>query len=206
MKFPIGATLGLALLIGASAPALAENHVNTGLVGGKTIAGEVTDVDGSVVTVKTADGTSQYQLDPIAASSLKLSEGTPVEIDGSRFATGRLVGLDRNTVKVKLDSGETKSFILTREERRTFVLGDRVVATGLDRAANQHRLFSADKYFLTASDIRVQRSSVVASASTVESSRVESSAATESSVIREETIAPPVGGSVEAVPPVSGLW
>ncbi len=210
MKFTAGASLGLALFLASSTPSFAESKINSNLVGGQTINGEVTAVDGSIVTVKTTEGSSQYQLAPNTVTALKLGEGTSVTIDGSRLATGRISGLDRNTVKVTFDNGERRSFILTREERRTLVMGDRVIVSGLGegRSIRNQNVHSLASYALTASDFRVQRAAVASASTSGTIQEVRAVEAVEAPQPTVQEVAPPPirRTEIQAAPPVRGLW
>jgi RNase P/RNase MRP subunit p29 len=204
MKWLTGITLAAAIALGASLPALAESTASA-IPTGKQITGQVSDIDGSTMTVKTAAGETQtFQVNRAVISSLKLENGSNVVIDGTRLQTGRVVHIDPYTAEVTLDQGgELKTYMLTREARRYLVVGDRVVITP------DLRLVRTDLYKLTANDLRVQ-SAVVASAVSTSSS-----ASASRVVIQQEAntggasvpVAPePAPPISEVSPAVNGLW
>jgi molybdopterin-binding protein len=204
MKWLTGITLAAVIAVGTSLSALAES-TDSAIPTGKQITGQVSGIDGSTITVKTAAGETQtFQVNRAVISSLKLENGSNVVIDGTRLQTGRVVHIDPYTAEVTLDQGgELKSYILTREARRYLVVGDRVVITP------DLRLIRTDLYKLTANDLRVQSAMVASAASTP------SSSSASRVIIRQEAntggasvpVAPePAPQIIEASPAVNGLW
>jgi hypothetical protein len=203
MKWLTGITLAAVIAIGVSLPALAES-TDSAIPTGKLITGQVSAIDGSSVTLKTASGETQtFNVNRGLISALKLESGSNIVIDATRLQTGRVVHLDPYTAEVTLDQGgELKSYVLTREARRYLGVGDRVVITP------DLRLIRTDLYKLTANDLRVQ-STVVASAVSSQSS----STSTSRMIVRQEntgratTPAPaPAPQAIETSPAVNGLW
>jgi hypothetical protein len=206
MKWLTGITLAAMIAIGASLPALSES-TDSSIPTGKLITGQVSAIDGSSVTMKTASGETQtFQVNRGLISALKLENGSNIVIDATRLQTGRVIHIDPYTAEVTLDQGgEIKTYILTREARRYLVVGDHVVITP------DLRLVRTDLYKLTSNDLRVQ-STVVASAVSTQSS---SSASASRMIVRQEntggayTPAPtpePVPQAIDASPGVHGLW
>ncbi len=205
MKWLMGMTLAAVIAIGASLPALAES-TDSAIPTGKQITGQVSSIDGSSLTMKTASGETQtFKVNRGLISALKLENGSNIVIDATRLQTGRVVHIDPYTAEVTLDqSGELKSYIVTREARRYLVVGDHVVITP------DLRLVRTDLYKLTANDLRVQ-STVVASAASTQSASSGSSASR--MIVRQEntggayTPAPaPAPQAIETSPAVNGLW
>jgi hypothetical protein len=204
MKWLTGITLAAAIAVGASLPALAES-TDSAIPTGKLITGQVSAIDGSSVTMKTASGETQtFKVNRGLISALKLENGSNIVIDATRLQTGRVVHIDPYTAEVTLDQGgEMKTYILTREARRYLVIGDRVVITP------DLRLIRTDLYKLTANDLRVQSVTVASAASTQSSS----SASASRMIVRQEntggayTPTPaPAPQVIEASPAVNGLW
>jgi hypothetical protein len=201
MKWLTGITLAAAIALGAAVPALAESTYSA-IPTGKQITGQVSSIDGSALTMKTASGETQtFQVNRGLISTLKLENGSNIVIDGTRLQTGRVVHIDPYTAEVTLDQGgELKSYILTREARRYLVVGDRVVITP------DLRLVRTDLYKLTANDLRVQSTMV---ASTVKSSTT-ASASSDRMIVRQEVntggATVPAPEVIEVSPAVNGLW
>jgi hypothetical protein len=201
MKWLTGITLAAAITLGASLPVLAES-TDSAIPTGKQIVGQVSSIDGSSLTMKTASGETQtFKVNRGLISALKLENGSNIVIDGTRLQTGRVVHIDPYTAEVTLDQGgELKSYILTREARRYLVVGDRVVITP------DLRLVRTDLYKLTANDLRVQSTMVASAAST------QSSSASNRMIVRQEvntggaTAPEPAPPIVETSPAVNGLW
>jgi aconitase B len=203
MKWLTGITLAAVIAVGASLPALAES-TDSAIPTGKQITGQVSAIDGSSVTMKTASGETQtFKVNRGLISALKLENGSNIVIDATRLQTGRVIHIDPYTAEVTLDQGgEVKTYVLTREARRYLVVGDRVVITP------DLRLIRTDLYKLTANDLRVQ-STMVASAASTQSS----SASASRMIVRQEvntggayTPAPAPAPQIEASPAVNGLW
>ncbi|NJN23832.1 MAG: hypothetical protein HC810_04805 [Acaryochloridaceae cyanobacterium RL_2_7] len=152
MKLLTGSALALTISLGAVFPAFA------GMVPSGEINGEVQSINGSTLTVRSQDGSTQeFLIDPDLASALNLEQGRSVLIDGSRLMRGFISGVDDNTVKVTHDNGEIATYILTRESRRYLSYGDRVVVD------SQGIVVSEDRYMLTATEITPIYDYVVAS-------------------------------------------
>jgi aconitase B len=202
MKWLTGITLAAMIAVGASLPALAES-TDSAIPAGKQITGQVSAIDGSSVTMKTASGETQtFKVNRGLISALKLENGSNIVIDATRLQTGRVVHIDPYTAEVTLDQGgEIKTYVLTREARRYLVVGDRVVITP------DLRLIRTDLYKLTANDLRVQ-STMVASAASTQSS----SASASRMIVRQEVntggayTPAPAPQVIDASPAVNGLW
>jgi RNase P/RNase MRP subunit p29 len=204
MKWLTGITLAAVIALGASMPVLAESTYSA-IPSGKQIAGQVSSIDGSTLTMKTASGETQtFQVNRGLISTLKLENGSNIVIDGTRLQTGRVVNMDPYTAEVILDQGgELKTYILTRESRRYLVVGDRVVVTP------DLRLIRTDLYKLTANDLRVQ-STMVASAASPNAS---ASASSSRMIVQQPEVntggastPEPAPAVVESTPGVKGLW
>jgi hypothetical protein len=195
--------LTLAIAVGTVGPAMGAETNNMSMPTGQAVNAQVESVDGSIVVVKTATGETQsFRVEPALISSLKLSSGSNIVIDGTRLRTGKALRLDSYTVEVELDNnGGEKSYILTREARRYLAAGDRVVITP------DLRVTRADLYTLTAADLRLQ-SVMMASSSVVERQEVsETRVQREIKVETAPVAAPtPVTPEPETTAPVSGLW
>jgi hypothetical protein len=202
MRWLTGIMLAAAIAIGASLPALADS-TDSAIPTGKLVTGQVSAINGSSLTMKTASGETQtFKVSRGLISALKLENGSNIVIDATRLQTGRIAHLDSYTAEVTLDQGgEMKSYVLTREARRYLGVGDRVVITP------DLRLVRSDLYKLTASDLRVQ-SVMVASAVSPQSS----STSAERMVVRQEvntgraTTPAPTPQVIETSPAVNGLW
>lgn len=204
MKSFVRMTLALTVALSLSGPVLAESEftlaqseVNLRLVGNQSVSGQVESIDGSIVMIKTNDGGMQtFQVDPRVISSLKLDQGATVSINTSQIQTGRVVGLDRYTIKVKQDSGTTQTYIFPRERRRTLSFGNRVVISG-------QQISRAEDFLLTASQVRLNQV-IATSASGPLTSRTSVEKTTEITTT-DPAYTSPVGGYTgeEAVP---ALW
>ncbi|MCM1982299.1 hypothetical protein [Lyngbya confervoides] len=124
------------------------------LEGGKKIEGTVSAVSESSVVVNTpTEGSQTYSVEPDWLSSLQLQPGDAVLVDTTRLETGTIRGIDSYTVKIELDNGETRSFILDREGRKTFGFGDRVAITPKDYPSRCQRLYRLETYKLRPGEI-----------------------------------------------------
>lgn len=122
------ALAGLCLVLTSKGAVVAEPSARTNGQDGQPLTGTVEAINGSKVTIRTEQGIPQtFQVDPEVLSSLNLEPGLLVIIGGDRFQMGQIKGINRYTIKVELDSGETTHYFLTPENRQTLTIGDRVV-------------------------------------------------------------------------------
>ena len=130
------------------------SQANPNLKGGQEIEATVSSVSDSSVVLQTAGGTETYAVDSDALAALGLASGDSVILDTTRLETGTITGLDPYTVKVALDNGDTRSFVLDREGRRYLTYGDRIVITPKDFPSRCQRLYRLDNYELKGGDLR----------------------------------------------------
>ena len=130
------------------------SQANPNLKGGQEIEATVSSVSDSSVVLQTAGGTETYAVDSDALAALGLASGDSVILDTTRLETGTITGLDPYTVKVALDNGDTRSFVLDREGRRYLTYGDRIVSTPKDFPSRCQRLYRLDNYKLKGGDLR----------------------------------------------------
>jgi hypothetical protein len=193
MKFHLISAISGLLVLMALQPAMAQS-VNEGLEGGKESQGTVSSIDEQTIAIQTTDGTEVYNIDPELLTALKLQSGNTVVLDSTRLETGTITGIDRYTVKIDLDNGDRRSFVLDREGRGSLTFGDRVVLTPKDFPSRCQKLYLLENYELRAGDLR----------------KVETYVAT---VKPPEPIAqppvppaPPIGGGTIEPPTVPGFW
>lgn len=183
MKLLAGSALALTISLGAVFPAVA------GMVPTGELNGEVQSIDGSTLTIRSQDGTSQeFSIDPALASALNLEQGRSVRIDGTRLRGGFISGVDDNTIKVKHDNGDSHTYVLTRESRRYLSYGDRVVVNA------QGHVVSEDRFMLTATEITPVYDYVVASSTSTQTATIASSVSEPEPVVQQ------------TYEPVQGMW
>lgn len=152
------------------------------------------------------DTVRMYEIDPAVVISLKLSQGSTISLSRN-LMSGEIIRMGSRNVLVRLDNGETKYFIVTREERGTVSPGERVVI------APDQRIVRAESYTLTAQDVVLVQP--IASTTTDTTSTVGStSTEVETSTITAEATAPisPTSTPAESIitmedtSPVRALW
>jgi hypothetical protein len=150
------ATLGMAFAFGAIFPSVAQTR--TEATAEQPVTGKVASVANSEVTVQFPENqTETYRVDPALLTAMNLTEGSTVNF-GSR-KLGTITNVGRYSVTVEFANGDTESYVLTEEGRRTLTFGDRVVITP------DLQLARADNYVLTAADVQVPTSSMMTSSS-----------------------------------------
>jgi hypothetical protein len=167
-KFTVAA-LGITLAFGAILPSVAQTTTQTtttqtttttNSMSGQPITGKV---EKSEVTVQFPENqTESYQVDPALLTAMNLTEGSTVNFSSRKLGT--ITNVSRYGVTVEFANGDTESYLLTEEGRRTLTFGDRVVVTP------DLQLARAENYVLTAADIQVPTSSMMASTSSSTSS------------------------------------
>jgi hypothetical protein len=150
------AALGMAFAFGAIFPSVAQTRTET--TSEQPITGKVASVSNSEVTVQFPENqTETYRVDPALLTAMNLTEGSTVNFNSRKLGTVTNVG--RYTVTVEFANGDTESYVLTQEGRRTLTFGDRVVLTP------DLQLARADNYVLTAADVQVPTSYSMSSTS-----------------------------------------
>jgi hypothetical protein len=148
-----GAALSLALAFGATLPSIAQTTTNS--ASEQPLTGKV---EKSEVTVQFPENrTETYSIDPALLTAMNLSEGSTVNFTNRKLGT--ITNVSRYSVSVQFANGDTESYLLTEEGRRTLTYGDRVVVTP------DLQLARAENYLLTAADVQVPTSSMMSSAS-----------------------------------------
>ncbi|MCM1984214.1 hypothetical protein [Lyngbya confervoides] len=187
MKLLTRTALALVIAMGTCFPALAGSSANS-TIPGNEISGEVESVEGTTLTVKTADGSTQhYLVDPALPSALGLEAGSKISISGKDLRRGVITGVDDNTIKVKHDNGDVMTYIINRESRTYLSYGDRVIVNARGDVVRE------DWYKLTANEVaRVYDYSIA--------TRITQSVATTPPVVTPApTYTPPAG-------PVPAMW
>jgi hypothetical protein len=148
-----GAALSLALAFGATLPSIAQTTTNS--ASEQPLTGKV---EKSEVTVQFPENrTETYSIDPALLTAMNLGEGSTVNFTNRKLGT--ITNVSRYSVSVQFANGDTESYLLTEEGRRTLTYGDRVVVTP------DLQLARAENYLLTAADVQVPTSSMMSSAS-----------------------------------------
>jgi hypothetical protein len=148
-----GAALSLALAFGATLPSIAQTTTNS--ASEQPLTGKV---EKSEVTVQFPENrTETYSIDPALLTAMNLGEGSTVNFTNRKLGT--ITNVSRYSVSVQFANGDTESYLLTEEGRRTLTYGDRVVVTP------DLQLARAENYLLTAADVQVPTSSMVSSSS-----------------------------------------
>lgn len=193
MKFQLVSVIsGLLVLSTAFQPAMAQS-VNEGLEGGKELQGTVSSIDERTIAIQANGGTEVYNIDPDLLAALQLQSGNTVVLDSTRLETGTITGIDRYTVKIDLDNGDKRSFVLDREGRRSLTFGDRVVMTPKDFPSRCQKLYLLEDYELRAGDLR-KVETYVATVRTPEP------------IAQPPAPVPPIGGGAVPPPVVPGYW
>jgi hypothetical protein len=148
-----GAALSLALAFGATLPSIAQTTTNS--ASEQPLTGKV---EKSEVTVQFPENrTETYSIDPALLTAMNLGEGSTVNFTNRKLGT--ITNVSRYSVSVQFANGDTESYLLTEEGRRTLTYGDRVVVTP------DLQLARAENYLLTAADVQVPTSSMMSSSS-----------------------------------------
>jgi hypothetical protein len=148
-----GTALGIALAFGAILPCIAQTTTNS--TSEQPLTGKV---EKSEVTVQFPENrTETYSIDPALLTAMNLSEGSTVNFTNRKLGT--IANVSRYSVTVEFANGDTESYLLTEEGRRTLTFGDRVVVTP------DLQLARAENYVLTAADVQVPTSSMMSSTS-----------------------------------------
>lgn len=209
MKILAGTALALAVSVTSICPAFTEPALSqsNNMMAREQMTGQIESIDGSTVMVRSSDGTVRmYQIDPAVLTSLKLSQGSTISLSRN-LMSGEIIRMGPRNVLVRLDNGETKYFIVTREERGTLAPGERVVITP------DQKIDRAESYVLTARDVVLVQpiaSTMTDTTATVSSTSTE----VETSTMTAETTAPvspmstPVEpmSTMEEAQPVRALW
>lgn len=208
MKILAGTTLVLALSVVLISPVLTGPAAaqTSDVTVGEQVTGQIESINDSTVTVRLSDGTVRtYEIDPATISSLNLSQGSTILLNRN-FTSGEIIRMGPRNVLVKLDNGETRYFIVTREERGTLTPGDRVVITP------DQKIDRAESYVLTAKDVVLVQPIATTTTDTTSTVRSTSTEAETSTTTTE--VAPPVSPTpapvesttVEETQPVRALW
>jgi molybdopterin-binding protein len=210
MKILAGTTLALALSVASMSPVLtgpAMAQTSNMTVGGQ-VTGQIESIDDSTVMVRMSDGTVRtYQIDSATVTSLGLSQGSTILLNRN-LLSGEIIRIGPRNVLVKLDNGETRYFIVTREGRGRLSPGERVIIT-----PNQ-TISSAEDYTLTAGDVTLVQqiaTTTTDTTPTVRSTTIEEETTTTRTQVTTPTTPAPVESTtppttVEETQPVRALW
>ncbi len=185
--------------MGLSQPVLAQ-AVNTDLVGGQEVTAQVSSVSGSTLTVQTSGGQTQvFRISPSLVSALGITPGSTVVLDSRRLLTGTIIAMSRQTIRIRLDNGETSNIVFSREGHRTFTPGDRVVIRPYEFTPRCQRVYRLENYELRAGDIRLQPEVVARTPEVRPQQRtLESTPA--------PAVAPPPAAPPPVAEPIPALW
>ncbi|MGB8699340.1 MAG: hypothetical protein WCD18_07995 [Thermosynechococcaceae cyanobacterium] len=144
--------LGVTVAIGATFHVIAQTELPQPAK--QFLVGTVTSTEQPEITVQFPKNKAQiYNLDAALVKSMKLTQGSTVNIDYSKLGT--IINVDRDSVKVEFADDKIEAYFLHQEGRATLSVGDRIVVTP------DQRLARAENYVLTAADVRMPMSMTV---------------------------------------------
>lgn len=196
-----------ATCVGVMGSANAQETMMSGdvSVGTQTTA-QVESIDGDIVTVRTNDGVVRtYEFSPGLVSQLRLTTGSTVIVDTMGVQVGTIRRLTPYLAAIDLANGDTETFYLPEESRRTLMPGDMVA---IRPSGVLTRI--TDNPVLSAQNVRVYQP-VVSSTSTQDTFQQQTqveiqrdiSTQTEATIQTDTQV---TSTPAQEVQPVPGLW